>query len=203
MKEQYSISVKQYETLEFIINYFKYNHYAPTTAEIASGIGIKSRGVVYRYLKVLEKENLLTLIPGKRRNIQLKELAIKHDGKIAIVGKIAAGHPIEVINNQNQLDVTHWVKDRYLLQVVGDSMQGDLINDGDYIVCERRETLSEDEICVVVIDSQESALKRIVANDDGSVTLISSNPDYPPQKYSQERVQIQGVYIGLIRINQQ
>jgi len=97
----------------------------------------------------------------------------------------------------------HLLKDnRFVLEVKGDSMQGDDICDGDYIICEPRSNINKDDIAVVLIDSVETTLKRIQYNQDRTVTLFASNPSYsPPMLYNNERVTIQGVYIGLLRLN--
>jgi repressor LexA len=193
------LTQKEHQTFEYIQAFIKAHDYSPTTSEIAAGIKIKSRGVVYRYLKSLEEEGVIRLLPGKRRNIQL--VSKNNPGVISIEGKIAAGPPLEVFENRQSLNVNQLIEGRFLLQVVGDSMLGDNINDGDLILCQRQESYREDQILVVVIDEQEAALKRVQRKGGGRVALISSNPEFAPREFNQDRVKIQGAYKGLIRLN--
>lgn len=196
------LTARQYQTYQFIARYIQTHHYAPTEAEIAAGIGIKSRGVVHRYLQALVAARFIQTIAGRKRNIRLlKPLAER--GCLPIVGKIAAGQPIEAIEQTQLFHVTEYLlgENRFMLEVKGDSMDGDNIVDGDYIICEKRLLTNQDDIVVALIDNEEATLKRIYYNQDGTVTLLPSNPRLSPVVYSADRVTIQGVFIGLIRYN--
>lgn len=197
------LTAKQYKTLAFIQEFMKAHPYAPTTGEIAQGIQIKSRGVVYRYLTALANAGYIELVPGQRRNIKLlKEGESAKQNQLPILGTIAAGSPIEAIDNHQQLDFNEQViaENRFMLQVKGNSMLGDSICDGDYIICERRQEVSSNEIAIVLIDGQEATLKRVINNQDGTLSLLSSNPNYKQMTYNADQVVIQGVYIGLLRL---
>lgn len=195
------LTASQYKTYQFIKNYIQSYGYAPTEAEIAMGIGIKSRGVVHRYVHALKDAGYICVKPGKRRNIALAETSQKEYG-LPLIGKIAAGRPIEAISNPEMLDLTHYLigPNRFVLKVCGDSMIGDNIMDGDYVVCESRVTAANGEIVVALIDNQEATLKRIQKDKDNKVNLIPSNPTMQPMSYDVDRVNIQGVYLGLLRL---
>ena len=189
------------QTLTFIQQFIANNNHAPTIAEIAKGIGISSRGVVHRYLKALEQAQLLSLLPGHKRNIQLNT-SLEHSDGLPILGQIAAGKPILAVENNNRFEFSELYKsDRFLLQVKGNSMIGDNICDGDYIICETRTTVQPHEIAVVLINEEEATLKRIRTGPDGQISLIPSNPEMEPQHFPAEQIRIQGVYCGLIRMN--
>lgn len=194
----------QCRTLEFIKKFCDKHDYSPTTAEIADGIGISSRGVVYRYLKALSDAGEIELVPGKHRNIQLLSKA-NNDNlfEIPLLGSIAAGQPIEAINSQESISVTDIFSGphRYALRVKGDSMIEEGIFDGDTVVCEHAQTARNGQIIVALIDQNEATLKRIrYENDKQTITLLPANASYKPMHYPADRVKVQGIYIGLIRM---
>ena len=199
------LTAKQHQTYQFIRQYISQHDYAPTEAEIASGIGIKSRGVVHRYVTAIADAGYITIIPNRRRNIRL----INDDDNQAsntslpIVGTIAAGHPIEAIEHYRNFDVVEKLlgNNRFILEVRGDSMIGDNICDGDYIICEKTEVARNNTIVVALIDKEEATLKRFHNNNDGTITLLPSNPRLSPLVYTADRVQIQGTYQGLLRMS--
>ncbi len=192
---------KQSQTFDFIKSFFQENDFAPTMAEIAKGIGIKSRGVVHRYVQALSQEGLLRVIPNKRRNIELTNSAEKSNWFLPIVGNIAAGSPIEAIPQQEALDISHVFLSpkRYALRVKGDSMIEEGIFDGDLVVCEHSDTAVNGQIVVALVDGLEATLKRLQINPDNTVTLIPANARLSPMVYSADRIQIQGIFIGLMR----
>ena len=192
------LTEKQHQTFKFIQNYINEYGYSPTTAEIAMGIAIKSRGVVYRYLQVLQSLGLIELVSGKRRNI-----IIKNKASLPLVGKIAAGMPIEAIENAEELDIlSMFIGDgRYALEVKGDSMIDEGIFDGDIVVCQETSTANNNQIVVALVDNENATLKRFKNNQDGTITLFPANSNHQPQIYTTDRVKIQGVYVGLLRLS--
>ena len=159
---------------------------------------------MHRYVTALADSGFIELIPNHRRNIRLID-EIDEDKKwyLPLMGKIAAGSPIEAIEDDQHIDVSKVLlgPNRFVLEVKGDSMIGDNICDGDYIICESDNKFTKNTIAVVLVDNQETTLKRIYPNEDGSVTLIPSNPTLSPAVYQQERIQVQGIYIGLFRLS--
>lgn len=202
------LTKKQMMTLNFIRQYFVVNKISPTASEVAEGIGIKSTGVVYRYLKALADLGEIELVPNKRRNIRLVLDEAANDGDVAlpILGSIAAGSPIEAICSHSSSAPTLDFKsivgaDRFALKVKGDSMIGDAICDGDYVICEQCQEFKNGQIMVVLVDGEEVTLKRIQRNMDGSVSLIPSNPSMNAMIFDAKRVAVQGRYVGLLRMN--
>lgn len=196
------LTASQHNTYQFIKNYIQKYGYAPTEAEIAMGIGIKSRGVVHRYVHALKDAGYIKVAPGKRRNIALIDKPNQQMYSLPLVGKIAAGYPIEAITNDNALDLTEYLlgPNRFVLKVSGDSMNGDNILDGDYVVCESRTNATSGDIVVALIDNQEATLKRLQREKNNKVKLIPSNISLQPMLYDAERVNIQGIYVGLLRL---
>lgn len=183
----------------FILDYVSKFSISPTISEITLGLGLKSRSAVHRAVQAIEEEGLIRLVPNKRRNIEIID---EDEYMLPLVGKIAAGQPIEAIEEKETVNINSLFigKNRYLLRVSGDSMIGDNICDGDYIVCEQCNTARDGTIVVALIDNQEATLKRIFRNQNGTVTLVPSNPELSPMVYPAERVIIQGMFIGLFRV---
>ncbi|MBF12980.1 MAG: repressor LexA [Legionellales bacterium] len=195
------LTVKQKEAYQFIKDYINEHDYSPTVMELAEAINISSRGVAYRYLKALEQANLVVLIPNKRRNIQLIKPP-KDQLSIPLLGRIAAGQPIEAISQNEAIRISDIFvgADRYALQVVGSSMIEEGIFDGDIVICQHSDQARNGQIVVAVVDQENATLKRIHYHHNDTITLMPANSQYKPQVYESSRVIVQGVFIGLLRI---
>lgn len=194
------LTAAQHKTFQFVKQFVARHGYSPTTAEIAKGIQIKSRGVVYRYLQALVTQGLIQLMPNRRRNIQLLDPQLEH---LPLVGQIAAGNPIEAISQQESIDVSQIFlgANRFALRVKGDSMIDEGILDGDIVVCSASDTAKTGQIVVALVDHEQATLKRLQCNPDNTITLFPANAQHKPQVYAADRVKIQGIFIGLLRYN--
>ena len=199
------LTFTQHRVHRYIKQYIKAHNYAPTTAEIAAGIGIRSRGVIHRYLKELESAGYIHLEPHRKRNIRLKERPTQTTRQLPLLGRIAAGEPIEAIYDNESINVTEMflAEDRYALRVKGDSMIDEGIYDGDIIICQHAEQASNGQIVVALIDNAEATLKKLQKNDNGTVSLIPANRTHKIQIYESHRVRVQGLFIGLLRLASQ
>ncbi len=199
------LTLGQQRTLEFIKKFLSEHGYAPTAAEIAQGTGIKSRGVVHRYLKALAAAHRIQLTPKRHRNISLVEEPVMHFNALPLLGAIVAGRPIEVLKNAQPIDPSKMFfgEQRYALSVRGDSMRDEGIFDGDIVVCERATTAQNGQIVVAVIDESETTLKRLEKTEQGQVILHAAHRDLKPLVFDDaKRVAIQGIFIGLLRTHQ-
>lgn len=194
------LTLAQRKTYEIISDYFNEMGYSPTLEEIAKRRGITSRGTVHRDVQALVAEGLIRIVPNRKRSIELCESANERRF-LPLLGKIAAGRPIEAIPDQRTVDIANiFLKDNhYALQVEGDSMIEEGIFHGDVVVCKQAVTAEDGQIVVALVDKCEATLKRLKRNDDRSVTLFPANPHLRPMTYEADRVQVQGVYIGLLR----
>ena len=196
----------QQRTYDFIVAFIQDKGYSPTTTEIASGTGLASRGVVYRYLKALVAANKITLIPNRHRNIQLESSLLPAmpmpSVEIPLKGLIAAGHPIEAIEQQDTLSLSRAFSQEnvFALKVQGDSMIDEGIMHGDMVICRLTSVAENGDIVVALIDQQEATLKRWQSLGDGNIKLFPANQDLSPMTYSSERVTVQGIFIGLVRL---
>ncbi len=174
--------------------------HAPTTLEIAKGLGISSRGVVYRYLKQLKEKGYIKLTPNRHRNIVLNKVS---ELGIPLVGNISAGLPIELMDQNQTIDLGDLFlgENRYALRVNGSSMTEEGIRSGDIIIYQRSSSADHGQIVVALIDEKRATLKRLFYNDDETITLLPSNPAYKPKTYTRDRLSIQGVYVGLLRVD--
>jgi repressor LexA len=188
----------QDRVLSFIRRYLNRRGYAPSLLEIAEGIGIASKGTAHRHVQALADAGRIRLLAGRKRGIELVDEAAA--SSLPLLGRIAAGRPIEAIAGQDRLDLSDLLgPNRYALQVKGDSMTGAGILDGDLVVIERCDTADDGAIVVALIDDEEATLKRLKRLKSGRIKLIAENPEMPPLTYPAKRVRIQGVLVCQLR----
>jgi len=121
--------------------------------------------------------------------------------ELPLLGRIAAGWPIEAVQDCELLEIPAFLYTRddcYVLQVKGDSMIEEGIFDGDYIVVEPRDTASNGDLVVALVDGAQATVKRLLQRPE-EILLIPSNASLEPMCYSPERIQIQGVVVGQMR----
>lgn len=121
--------------------------------------------------------------------------------RIPLLGRIAAGQPIEAIEDANYLDLAAFFigPDRYALRVSGDSMMDVGILDGDTVILRKQDTARNGDIVVALIDQQEATLKRLGSVQGGMVELIPENSAMSTMRYAISRVSFQGVLVGQLR----
>lgn len=123
--------------------------------------------------------------------------------QIPLVGRIAAGTPIEALQNKvGEVPVPLGMIGRgtshYALEVTGDSMINAGILDGDTVIIQEADTANTGDIVVALVDNQEATLKRLRRRGD-SIALEAANPAYETRIYGPDRVRVQGRLVGLIR----
>jgi repressor LexA len=153
---------------------------------------------MHKHVQALVEAGLVEPMDGKQRGVRLQE-PMGHG--LPLLGYIAAGQPIEAIENLEEVHVPpHLRTDKpcYVLQVKGDSMIDDGILNGDWVVVEQRDYARNGEIVVALIDGEEATLKRINQRP-GEVLLVPANSSMAPMVYSREQVQIRGVVVGQMR----
>jgi repressor LexA len=191
----------QHRVYEYIQEHINEHGYSPSLAEVARGIGIspKSISLVSRSIHALVAAGRLQFGKKGYRNI---ELVSGGSFVLPLMGRIAAGAPIEAIEDRQSIDLGSLLKaqDNFALEVRGDSMIDEGILDGDLVICRHASEAREGDIIVALIDNLEATLKRISFQIADRVTLIPANAALKPKAYLPHRVQVQGVFVGLLRL---
>ena len=193
---------KQRLTLDFIERYVAIHGVSPKLQEIAEGIGIRSRGVAHRYVQALIDNNFIAMDNGRHRGIKLlKPNPHRITSVLPLLGRIAAGKPIEAIAGEDQIDLQDFFgHNNFAVRVQGDSMIEAGIMDGDTVIIEFRETANDGDIVVALIDESETTLKKFKRSHRGRyIKLIPANKDMEEMVYEASRIRIQGVLIGQLR----
>ena len=177
-----SLSLKQKKFLDFINNFTLTHSEAPTYDEIMIGRGFKSLGTVNWYVRTLEKEGYLHRTKGsngKRALTLTQEHATHPEACLPLLGLIAAGEPIEALETPNSITVPSSLvhPDNFVLQVRGQSMIDEQIQDGDYIVVKKTTSARSGQIVVALIND-EATLKCYVPKTD-HIELHPRNPKFP------------------------
>ncbi len=187
--------------LNFIHAFIVKHGHSPTLVEIGQAMEIKSKGTIHRYVQSLRNQGLLAQPERGWRGIRLADNALSHSTTLPLVGRIAAGQPIEAVHEQQEINLTEMFvgKDRYALEIKGDSMIDIGILDGDIVIIEPKNTAEFGDIVVALIDDQEATLKRFKRLKDGRIELSPENAELQPMIYEPERVKIQGILVGQLR----
>ena len=206
------LTFQQEKLLKFIIDYQKKNNVTPSFDEMKDGLDLKSKSGIHRIVSALEERGYIKKLNNRARAIEIIKnvnLIDTESGKnknniisIPILGKIAAGLPIEAISdNTNYIELPETLLKKgeyFILNVEGDSMIEAGIFDGDQVVIRKANDANNGEIVVALIDNNEATLKRIFKRGQ-QVALQPENSNYKTVIYGPDRIQIQGVLKHLIR----
>jgi repressor LexA len=192
------------DVLVAIRDYRHLHGYSPTMQELADQLGT-SKVTIFEHVGALEKKRVLRRDRHKARSLEIvgdEKLPDENRGtKLPLLGSIAAGSPIEAVENREELDLEQLFSSRngvYVLRVRGESMIEDHLCDGDYVVIERRETARNGEQVVALLDSGEATLKRFY-REGSKIRLQPANRTMEPRIVDADRCRVQGVVIGVLR----
>lgn len=165
MKEK--LSPKKQKFLNFIQQYQEEQGFSPTFAEIMESLNIKSPGTVNWYVKELEEAGLLKRSGGYNKKRALEIVHQQAENTLPLLGQIAAGYPLEEYENHEEIEVPPtWIHPQnYVLQVNGNSMIDDNIQDGDFVII-RKMSIANSGDTVVAFINNEATLKRYVPKSD-------------------------------------
>jgi repressor LexA len=205
-----ALTKRQKEVLDFIADFVDENGYSPSYDELAQGLKLASLATVHKHIEGLEARNYLRRGFNQSRSIEVSPKYLqerrKHKtaapvGQIPLAGRIAAGKPVEAVENQEVLQFSDFVGkgDTYGLQVSGDSMIEDHICSGDYVLVERVPTVENGDIAVALVDGSETTLKRFYREPDGRIRLQPANAAMQPIYVDAVNVQIQGRVLAVLR----
>ncbi|HZP44081.1 MAG TPA: transcriptional repressor LexA [Candidatus Binataceae bacterium] len=198
-----TLTKRQKQMVDYLQEYIDQNGYAPTLAEIGQYFGLSSLATVHKHLHNLEAKGLIRRLHNHSRALEVEVPEGKQGGirRLALVGEVAAGTPIEAVEGRDTIAVPEELVRRdntYCLRVKGESMVDEGIRDGDYIIVEGCETANPGETVVALI-GDEATVKKYYPSDDGMVRLQPANPSMQPIFVRAEAMRIRGVVVGLMR----
>jgi len=199
MENIITLTALEQKMLRFIRRHLAQHGQGPTLNEIGTTLGINSKGTVHRYVQALVEKGYLHHTERGWRGIRLTNTPHSHT-TLPLVGRIAAGRPIEAIPGHDELNFADFSgQDNYALEVQGDSMCDIGILDGDIVIIKSQATANDGDIVVALIDDQEATLKRFRRLDDRTIKLLPENSQMQAMVYEAQRIQIQGILIGQMR----
>lgn len=195
---------RQRQIVDYVAQYIQKNGFSPTLKEIAAAINVSSLATVHEHLQALERKNVIKRHEGTVRGIEMVDrtfLRVTDSIDLPILGFIAAGSPIEPYTDTDATfkvspEMVSGKKRSYILQVKGQSMIEDHIDDGDYVVIEETQEVNNGDIVVALLDNGLATLKRFY-KEVTRVRLEPANSNMSPIYAT--NVQIQGRVVGLIR----
>jgi len=201
-----AITRRQRQVYDFIYDFTQTQGYSPSYEEIGEGLGLSSLATVHKHISNLEEKGLLKRDYNRSRSIDLLPLkprskpAMPAGVSLPLVGRIAAGKPIEQVENPETISLADFTrsKDVFVLEVTGESMQDEHIVDGDYVLVEKTQTARNGEIVVALVNGSDTTLKRLYKEGE-TIRLQPSNAAMQPIMVPAEAVQIQGRVIGVLR----
>jgi repressor LexA len=207
---------KQSELLAYLSDHMQQHDVPPSFDEMRDALGLASKSGVHRLVSGLEERGYIRRLANRARAIEiLKPVTAVAGGVVTravetasnlvslpLLGRIAAGTPIEALSDPtNHLEIPASMVgsgEHFALEIIGDSMVGAGILDGDTVVIQRAETARHGEIVVALINQQEATLKTLL-KEPGRVGLEAANPRYETRYFSTGEVEVQGKLAGLIR----
>ena len=203
-----AITKRQRQIYDFISEFWQKNQYAPSFDEIRVGMKLNSLATVHKHITNLEKKGLLTRDYNRSRSIDLlppkgklkQSMAVNTAMVLPLLGRIAAGQPIEAVQNPETISLADFVRSKevFVLEVRGDSMQDEAILDGDYVLVEKAKIAHNGDIVVALVDGTDATLKRFYHEGD-KIRLQPSNATMKPIMVPAGAVDIQGRVIGVLR----
>ncbi len=204
---------RQLQLLKAIRTFQVSRCYSPTIGELALQFGI-SRSTAFEHITELRQKGLLSGSPGRARSLTLTSKAqnllsnfIEHSSDshrqsptgIPLAGRVAAGSPIEAVEDTKYLSLSSHFGDSdclFALEVKGDSMIDDGIFNGDFVICRHSSVSDNGQLVIAIVDNEEATLKRFY-KEKSCVRLQPANDDFDPI-YS-DNCRIEAVVIGLVR----
>jgi len=222
------LTKKQKNLLLFINKKLRSSGVSPSYEEMKQSLNLKSKSGIHRLISALEERGFIRRLAHKARAlevIKLPETASANDiynsfspsvikgglaeemkedniSEIPVLGKIAAGTPVEAIQNEvSRIPMPTNIEKNgefFGLKVQGDSMVDAGINEGDTVIIKKTDTAENGKIVVALIDDYEAMLKRI-RRKGKTVALESANKNYETKIFGPDRVKVQGVLVSLYR----
>lgn len=198
-----SLTPTQKRVLDFILEFKNQNGVAPSQSEIAKEFQYRSLGTVQNILKYLKQGGWIESKPNARRGLEVKPVQPLSSSSIALplLGKVAAGKPIEAVESQTQMDVPHFMVKRgeyFVLEVMGRSMIEEGILHGDFVIVKRQRHAENGQTVVALIDGAATVKKIYIKKNQ--IELRPANSEYKPILVGLDQsFQIEGIVSGVVR----
>lgn len=195
------LTKRQKQILDYIHSFIKENDYSPSLEEIADHFNLSSVSTVHQHIATLKAKHYLDTEENRSRSINVySKEDMKGQITLPLLGIIAAGSPIEAIENPESITVSKSLLARsgrhYILKVKGDSMINEGIFDGDFVIIREQPTAEQGDTVVAIINGNEATLKKLYVDNDLFI-LKSANPHVPP--IATKELTIRGKVVSVIR----
>jgi repressor LexA len=199
-----ALTKRQSEILNYLQEHIRERGYAPSFEEIAEQFSFQSLATVHEHLTNLERKGYIHRTHNESRAIEvLPPKGMSGATEIPLLGKVAAGAPIESIMGGETIAVPDQLLPRrgpnYALKVQGESMIDEHIMDGDFVVVHGKQAADNGEMVIALVNGAEATVKRFYREQGGWIRLQPANPTMQPMRFQERDVLIQGVVVGVIR----
>ncbi|MDQ2776684.1 MAG: transcriptional repressor LexA [Acidobacteriota bacterium] len=204
-----ALTRRQKEVMEFLAGFIEKKGYSPSYEEIATSLGLASLATVHKHIQALEEKQYVRRNYNHSRSLEVGERYLTEEKArrptaeafVPLLGRIAAGAPVEAIANPEELHFSDFVghEGTFALQVRGESMIEDHICSGDFVLVEKTGSVRNGDIVVALVDNSEATLKRYFADPDGRVRLQPANSAMAPIFVDPANLEIQGRVLAVMR----
>ncbi len=196
------LTKRQRQILDYLNEFIEEHGYAPSLEEIGRRFGLSSLATVHKHLTNLQDKGFIRRAWNRSRSVEL--VPTRMGGRaldLPLLGYVAAGIPIEAVVSNETVTVPEdlvGTRDTYALRVRGDSMIDEQIRDGDVVVVEDRQTARNGEMVIALLEGAEVTLKKFY-RENGHIRLQPANDAVAPIIVRADKVQVQGVVVGVMR----
>lgn len=195
------LTKKQKQVFDFVSNYEAENGYAPSLNEIKDEIGASAVSTAHEHVSNLIAKGVLKRVKGAARSLELARVKFGSSMSVPLVGVIACGEPIEALEMTDKVvqiaeDKRYRAEELYALRAKGDSMIGDGIFSGDFLIIKKQSWANNGDTVVAIIDDNEATLKRFY-KESHNIRLQPANDNYEP--IFRQQVDVRGVVVKVIR----
>ena len=196
------LTKRQREILDYLNEFIEQHGYAPSLEEIGRRFGLSSLATVHKHLTNLQDKGFIRRAWNRSRSVEL--VPTRMGGRaldLPLLGYVAAGAPIEAVVSNETVTVPEdlvGTRDTYALRVRGNSMIDEQIRDGDLVVVEDRQTAHNGEMVIALLEGAEVTLKKFY-RESGHIRLQPANDAVAPIIIRADKVQVQGVVVGVMR----
>ena len=196
------LTKRQREVLDYLGEFIQQQGYAPSLEEIGRRFNLSSLATVHKHLTNLQEKGFIRRAWNRSRSVELVQT--RSGGRaieLPLLGFVAAGSPIEAVASNETIAVPEALvgkRDSYVLRVKGDSMIDEQIRDGDFVIVEDRKSVDNGEMVIALVGGLDVTLKKFY-RENGRIRLQPANPAMQPILLDADRVQVQGVVVGVMR----